>query len=80
MRTTIQKWGKSLALRIPEDFAERSHIEQGTPVDVKFVEGKIVIIPIEPNTYELDDLLAQVTDENIHRELDFGNTLGEENW
>jgi antitoxin MazE len=34
MKTRIQKWGNSLALRIPKSFAAESHLEQGMLVDV----------------------------------------------
>ncbi|HYI09247.1 MAG TPA: AbrB/MazE/SpoVT family DNA-binding domain-containing protein [Thermoanaerobaculia bacterium] len=30
MKTTVQKWGNSLAVRIPRPFAEEVHLEENT--------------------------------------------------
>ena len=41
MKTRIQKWGNSLALRIPKSFAAETHLEQGTLVEVSLHERQI---------------------------------------
>ena len=43
MTTKIQKWGNSLALRIPKSFAEEVNLEEGASVDIKVEENKIII-------------------------------------
>jgi antitoxin MazE len=80
MRTQIQKWGNSLALRIPKSFAAESNIQEGSVVDISIVEGKLVIRPISEPTYTLDQLLARVTKKNIHGEVDTGGPVGKEVW
>lgn len=71
--TTIQKWGNSLAVRIPKDIAERIKIQQGSEVNLVEKEGKIILMPKKPQIkYSLDDLLAQCKPENRHEEVDFG--------
>jgi len=80
MRTQIQKWGNSLALRIPKSFAADSNIEEGSVVDMSLVEGKLVIEPISEPTYTLDELLAGITKKNIHAEVDTGRPAGKEVW
>lgn len=80
MRAQIQKWGNSLALRIPQSFAAESSIEEGSVVDMSLVEGKLIIEPISEPTYTLEELLAGVTKNNIHAEVDTGSHAGKEVW
>ena len=80
MRTKIQKWGNSLALRIPKAFADEISIEQNASVEISVIEGKIVIAPIEEEEFTLDELLAGVTPENMHGEIDTGEAVGNEVW
>ncbi|MEE8523349.1 MAG: AbrB/MazE/SpoVT family DNA-binding domain-containing protein [Thermoanaerobaculia bacterium] len=80
MRTSIQQWGNSLAVRIPKPFAEEAGIEQRSAVEMSVVDGKIVIVPERRSCPELDELLAGVTDENLHSEIDTGPTVGKEVW
>jgi len=80
MQVQVQKWGNSLALRIPKSFAKQIKIEQGSYVDLSAVEGKLVARPLEEQEYSLEQLLAGITDQNIHAEFDTGNTIGKEIW
>lgn len=80
MRTHIQKWGNSLAVRIPGAFAKEANLEANAAVNIEVVDGQIVITPAEKPVFELDDLLAQVTDENRHDEMDSGGPVGNEVW
>lgn len=75
MATTIQKWGNSLAVRIPKDVAEQVKIHQGSEIEMRVVgsEGTITLIPTkQPKNYALDELLTQCKPENRHVEVDFG--------
>jgi len=80
MRVAVQKWGNSLALRIPKAVAEESRIGQGSVVDVRLRKGEIVVKPLVRPEYTLDELLAAVTDENLHDEVDTGVPAGREAW
>lgn len=80
MRTQIQKWGNSLAVRIPKSFASESSIEAGSIVDMSIIKGKLVIEPVTEKEYSLDDLLVEITKKNIHTETDTGGSLGREVW
>jgi antitoxin MazE len=80
MQSQIQKWGNSLALRIPKAFAKEAKIEQGIDVEVKLVEGSIIITPIKPNKYKLEELLSQITKDNVHEEINTGEAVGKEVW
>jgi antitoxin MazE len=79
MQTRIQKWGNSLALRIPKSFAKDSNMEQDTLVELTLQDGRLVVTLIEPQL-TLDQLVAQITPENVHSEQDFGAAVGREVW
>lgn len=78
MKVQVQKWGNSLALRIPKSIAVESHIEQGSTVEMTRSKNGILVRPHEELT--LESLLADVTKENIHTETDFGKPEGKEVW
>jgi len=79
MKTRMQKWGNSLALRIPKPFAAEVGLEPDTPIELSLVDGKLVIAPLaEPFT--LDALLAGITEDNLHEEINTGPAVGNESW
>jgi len=80
MKTRVQKWGNSLALRIPKSFATEVGLQTDSSVEVSLVKGKLVIAPIVKRKLTLRALLAQVTDNNLHREVDIGSAVGREAW
>jgi antitoxin MazE len=79
MRTKTQKWGNSLALRIPRVFAREARLAQDAPVEMTMEGGRIVIVPVK-DEITLTKLLAGVTEQNIHREVGFGPAVGNEEW
>lgn len=80
MEAKVQKWGHSLALRIPSSFVKKSRIMQGSRVDLSEVKGKLVITPLETEDPTLDLLLAGVTTDNLHHEIATGDAVGIETW
>jgi antitoxin MazE len=77
MRTEIQKWGDGLAIRIPESIAAASNINAGSVVGLSVSDGRLTIAPVPAPAYSLDDLLAQVTEDNLHPEISTGTPTGE---
>jgi antitoxin MazE len=80
METVIRKWGNSLALRIPKPLADEVGLEEDSAVDLFLEEGKLVIAPVMAPRYTLNALLAEVTVENLHDEVDTGVAVGGEVW
>ncbi|HEV8532714.1 MAG TPA: AbrB/MazE/SpoVT family DNA-binding domain-containing protein [Methylomirabilota bacterium] len=80
MRVQIQKWGNSLALRIPKPFAEEAAVREGTVVDLSLTEGKLIAVPAAKGRVTLRRLLRKVTKDNLHKEVDFGSAAGREAW
>jgi antitoxin MazE len=80
MLTKGQKWGNSLALRIPKSFAADARLENNSLVEIALVDGQIVIKPVIKPKWTLEQLLAGVNAENIHQETDTGSPVGNEVW
>lgn len=80
MRVRVQKWGNSLALRIPKSFATETALDPGAEVDLTLEDGRLVITPLPSPRYSLEALLAEVTPENLHGEVDTGGSSGAEAW
>lgn len=80
MLTKVQMWGNSLALRIPKSFATEAGLESDISVDLALVDGKLIVTPLPPPQYTLESLLAGVTDENLHAEIETGQAVGQEVW
>jgi antitoxin MazE len=76
----IVKWGNSLGLRIPKSFAEEVQVSDGSTVDLGIENGSLVIRVVEGRPIVLDELLAGVTAENRHGEVDTGSAAGGEVW
>lgn len=80
MNTKVRKWGNSLAVRIPKVVAEEAGIYEESSVEMKNIDGKIVISPSVERKYDLDSLLSDVNKKNIHGETDTGEPAGKEVW
>ena len=80
METLVKRWGNSLALRIPKVLADGVGLQDGSPVELSLVDGKLVILPIVADEPTLEDLLARVTTDNLHTEVDTGPAQGGEWW
>jgi antitoxin MazE len=80
MLTKVQKWGNSLALRIPKAFARDAQLENDSFVEIKIVEGQIIITPVVAPNWTLEELLAGINKKNIHHEVDTGSAIGNEVW
>lgn len=80
METKIQKWGNSLALRIPKALAEEAGLKQGKPVDIRYQDGELRIRRRRRKKYDLDEMLASVPDDYDEGEWDTGPPIGNEVW
>jgi len=80
MRVQVQKWGNSLALRIPKPFAEETAVREGSVVNLAVARGRLVATPVTRNLITLRQLLRRVTRDNVHGEIDSGGRRGREAW
>jgi len=80
MKVQVEKWGNSASVRDPASVMEAAHLELDGAVDIRAEGGRIVIEPIPPKRFRLEDLVAGITDENLHDPIDTGPPRGREAW
>lgn len=82
MRRTVQRWGNSLAVRLPAHVAEACNLAEGTELDVRHEAGAIVLVPErrEHGKYTLKQLVARITKRNRPERVEFGRPMGREVW
>jgi antitoxin MazE len=78
MTARVQKWGNSLALRLPKALADEFRLEQGSAVELRVVGGTLVVERHRPPQYRLEDFLKKVFKRNLHAEIKTGRPLGKE--
>jgi antitoxin MazE len=75
---TIQKWGNSLAIRIPAALAAQLNVKAGMPVDITADDGTIVVRPQKRPKLRLGELLRDCKPSQLHGEIDWGTDVGRE--
>jgi antitoxin MazE len=80
MHVRVQKWGNSLAVRIPKPLAQDAEVKEGTVVNLAVSEGKVIATPVRKKKLSLKQLLAKVNKKNLHAEVDSGPPAGREIW
>lgn len=84
MATTVQKWGNSLAVRLPKAFADQIDLTAGSEVTIECADGIISIRPARKRRRAhrerptLKSLLAQFKPEHRHGEIDRSGPVGKE--
>ena len=78
MRAVVKKWGNSASVRIPAGIMQAAQLSVDAPVDVREEGGCIVIEPIKEREFAIEQLLAAITPQNLHAEIDFGAPKGKE--
>jgi len=79
MRTRVQKWGNSLAVRIPKPFAEGAGLKLAMEIEMSLENGTLRLSAVRPR-WELRGLVSKVTTRNRHAGADFGKPVGQESW
>jgi len=80
VKTKVQRWGNSLAVRIPKSFAEEVGLMEDSPVEMRLVDGGLLVEPVSARPLSLEELLDGVTESNLHAEVDTGPAQGSEAW
>ena len=78
MRVTVKKWGNSASVRIPAAVMDAAKLRLDQAVDVREDRGRIIIEPVRPAAFDIDTLIAGITDENRHAEIESGGAVGKE--
>ena len=80
MTTKVQKWGNSLAVRLPKHVARAAFFKAGTPVVIRQERQGVVIALHNSREPTLEELIAQITPENRYEKIDWGPRRGNEIW
>ena len=75
MKQSVEKWGNSLAVRLPSAFVKELGLRQGSSVDLSLVEGGLLL---KQERLTLEAMLEGMTEQNLHGEIDFGGPVGDE--
>jgi len=78
VKIRVKKWGNSLGIRIPKVYAKEANIDQDSEVMISIKDGKLILKAIDKNVYNLKDLLALITNDNLHEEIELGDAMGRE--
>ena len=80
MITKVQKWGNSLAIRLPKSLAKESRLREGSEIALGLQDGNIILSRSAKPHYTLKELLKGVNKKNRHGEFDWGKPVGREIW
>ncbi|HVX92340.1 MAG TPA: AbrB/MazE/SpoVT family DNA-binding domain-containing protein [Xanthobacteraceae bacterium] len=83
MRIEFQRWGNSLAVRVPSAFAKEVGATEGKRAEMTVENGALVVKVVRPKKrrrYSLEQLIEGITRESYHREIDWGPSVGNEEW
>jgi antitoxin MazE len=78
IRASVGKWGNSAAVRLPATLLAQANFADKQAVDLVLKDGRIILEPVTAKELNLKDMLARITPENIHGEVDFGEPAGRE--
>ncbi len=76
-KSHVSKWGASLAVRIPKPIAEQWGVQEGSAIEIVTRGDQVVL---RKKSYDLADMLAEITANNLHPEQDSGPPQGAEDW
>jgi antitoxin MazE len=79
MRTRVQRWGNSLALRIPKPLAEEVGLQPSDEVEISLDGGELRVTPAR-RRWDLETLVSKITEKNAHSEVETGPVRGREAW
>ncbi len=80
MKMTAQKWGNSLAIRVPKSVAQQVGLQEQDDLDIEVQDGNVVLKPNLRRVYRLEDLVKLITRKNVHGEVETGTSVGREVW
>ena len=78
MTVALKKWGNSLALRIPKDITQTLDIANNSLMELDVHNGTLIIKPKKENY--LESMLSQINSNNLHKEVEIDEKVGNEEW
>lgn len=78
MKTFIENWGHSLAVRLPKQVLRRARLSAGDELEVEVTARGVIFLA--PSRRRLRNTLEQISPKNVHDEAFAGAPLGNEVW
>ena len=81
IHSSVKRWGNSPAVRIPATLMQALNLNIDDEVKIALVDGKLIIEPVrkEP-VFTLAELVNDITPENLHENIDWGEPKDKEVW
>jgi len=80
MTATIQKWGNSQGVRLPQIFLDELDMREGNDVEI-LKQGNVIIIKnATPKRKTIQELFAGYDEDYTPEEIDWGKPVGGEVW
>jgi len=80
MKALIEPVGQGLGVSLPAAVVAQQQLKAGTELEVSMRDGAIVLSPVLKATSRLEQLVSQITDDNMHELVDWGPPVGGEAW
>ena len=80
MSVTLRRWGNSMGLRLPKPLLDQLGLGEGSQVDLKVENGRLVIEPHRARRLTLKDVLKGFSPDDRPGEVGWGPPVGKEVW
>jgi antitoxin MazE len=77
MEVQLTRWGSSLGMRIPKELATRFGLSEGAKVNVD-ADGDRIVVSVARPRYRLEELLVDLTHDDLAAAFDWGLDQGRE--
>jgi antitoxin MazE len=78
METKLERWGKSLAVRIPKPLVDRAKLHAGDLLEIEVISEGRVELRRSTKTPTMAQTISQITPENRIAEVSAGSEVGKE--
>ena len=78
MTTKIQKWGNSLAIRLPKAFIESTPFSLGAEVLIEKKGSELILKPVKRKYPPLKEIMKGMKKSDFHPFIDWGPDVGKE--
>ena len=80
VKAQMAKWGNSLAVRIPKQVADRAAFQEGDVLVLEVEDEGQLAIKAEKRPPTINELVAKITPQNLHKVEDWDGPVGNETW
>jgi len=80
MKVQVRRWRGGLVVRIPHALALAAGLTDASVVEVSLVDGLLIARPVSTSIHRLRRMLARITPDTLHGEIDSGPPRGREVW